>query len=181
MIQQEFAGWQPKLAVASSFLRVLPVQVGLRTRVSVLRWAGVSIGHGTVVLGDLRINGAADLGNLRIGRECVLNHGVFLDPSERLEIGDDVAIGHQVLIMTSSHEIGGPERRHGQLVTAPVVVENGAWLSSRCVIQPGVTIGAGSIVLAGAVVTRSVERHAVVGGIPAVVRWRLPVGPDNPT
>lgn len=145
-----------------------------------LRWAGISIGSGTVLLGNLRVNGATDLGNLKIGRECVINDGAFLDPSDRLEIGDGVALGHDVLIMTSSHEVGGPERRHGVVVSAPVIIESGAWLSSRCVIQPGVTIGAGAIVLAGAVVTKSVASNTVVGGVPAAVLRQLPAGANSP-
>ena len=173
-MEQEFAGLNLRLSIAVLGLRMLPIQVGLRMRVSVLRWAGISIGQHSVVLGNIRVNGAADLGNLTIGADCVINDGSFLDPSDRLEIGDGVALGHDVLVMTSSHAVGTPDRRHGVVVTAPVIIESGAWLSSRCVIQPGVTIGAGAIVLAGAVVTKSVACNTVVGGVPASMLWQLP-------
>ena len=49
----------------------------------------------------------------------------------------------------------------------PVRIGDGAWLASRAVVLPGVTVGEGAIVAAGAVVTRSVEPHTLVGGVPA--------------
>jgi len=50
---------------------------------------------------------------------------------------------------------------------APVIIEDYAWVSSRTTLLPGVTIGKGAVVAAGAVVTKSVEPYTVVGGVPA--------------
>lgn len=59
--------------------------------------------------------------------------------------------------------------------SAPVVIEDYAWLSCRSIILPGVTVGKGAVVAAGAVVTKSVESYTIVGGIPA-----KPIGKRNP-
>jgi maltose O-acetyltransferase len=53
--------------------------------------------------------------------------------------------------------------------TAPVVIEDFAWLGSRAMVLPGVTVGKGAVVAAGAVVTRDVPPYAIVGGVPARV------------
>lgn len=55
-----------------------------------------------------------------------------------------------------------------QGVGGPVVIEDYAWLSCRTVILPGVTIGKGAVVAAGAVVTKDIEPYSIVGGVPAV-------------
>jgi maltose O-acetyltransferase len=168
----EFRGFRIRLAVLRWLLWLPPHSSGSRFRRSVLKLAGVSIGHGTVVLGPITIGGAGRLENLVIGDDCTINGGSFLDPADRLTIGNDVAIGHDVLIMTSSHELGTSHRRHGPVTSAPVTIGDGAWLCSRSVIQPGIDVGRGAVVLAGAVVTRSVPPNVVVGGVPAGIVTR---------
>jgi len=59
------------------------------------------------------------------------------------------------------------------VVVAPVLIERGAWICARALILPGVTVGARSVVAAGAVVTRSVPPDVVVAGNPAKVVRRL--------
>ena len=83
-------------------------------------------------------------------------------------LGKEGDIVHQV-ITTSSHVIGTPERRAGRLKPEPVRIGHGAWIASRAVILPGVEVGEGAIVAAGAVVARSVAPNTLVGGIPARV------------
>ena len=84
-------------------------------------------------------------------------------------------LGHEVSIITSSHEIGPTERRAYGSVAEPVVIEPGAWIGARATLLPGVTIGKGAIVGAGAVVTRSVEADTLVAGVPARMLRRLDV------
>jgi maltose O-acetyltransferase len=76
-------------------------------------------------------------------------------------------LGHEVMLMTSSHEIGSDEHRAGPLYTAPITIKDGVWIGSRSVVLPGVTVGAGSVVAAGAIVTKDVPPHTLVGGVPA--------------
>jgi maltose O-acetyltransferase len=95
-------------------------------------------------------------------------------------IGDDVMMGPEVLIYTSNHtmEAGIPMRLQ-PLKSAPVHIGNDVWIGARCIILPGVTIGDGAVLAAGAVVTRAVPANAIVGGIPAkVIKYRA--GPSRP-
>jgi maltose O-acetyltransferase len=72
------------------------------------------------------------------------------------------------MILTSTHELDIREHRAGAVQRSPVVIGDGAWLGARCVILPGVTVGAGSIVNPGAVVNKDVAAHTRVGGMPAM-------------
>ena len=80
-----------------------------------------------------------------------------------------MTIGHQVLIITTTHELGPREHRAGSALRNPVKIEDGAWIGSRCVILPGVTVGAGAIVEPGSVVNKDVAPNTSVRGIPAKV------------
>lgn len=105
--------------------------------------------------------------NVTIGRGSFLNFGVWIEASRQVTIGRNVGVGHQVMICTSTHEIGATERRAGTPYGEPVTIGDGAWIGARATILPGVTVGAGAIVAAGAVVTRDVPPNVMVGGVPA--------------
>jgi len=146
----------------------LPNGIGNRLRAQLLRWCGLHIGAGTTVAGALTITGGRRAShNLHIGRHCFINVGCVFDASARIEIGDGVALGQQVLITTNSHDANHPDRRAGALVPQPIRVGSGAWIAARAVLLPGVAVGDGAVVTAGAVVTRSVPAHTMAGGIPA--------------
>ncbi len=164
-----------RLLVLRVLFAPMPLFVGSRVRAAGLRQAGFQIGRGTVMWGMPVITGGAGLEQrLHIGKECWFNAGCRLDLSDVITIGDRAAIGHEVLIMTSSHELGDQSRRAGPLYTRPVTIGTGAWLGARAVILPGVTIGAGAVIAAGAVVTRDVPPNTLVGGVPARVIKELP-------
>jgi maltose O-acetyltransferase len=148
--------------------------VGARLRAAALRLAGFQIGRGTTFAGMPAIAGNGELRpRLRVGDCCWVNVGLRLDLSERIEIGDHVTIGHEVLLLTSGHHFGGSQHRAGALSVAPVRIGHGAWLGARCTILAGVTVGAGAVVAAGAVVTRDVPPNTLVGGGPARVLREL--------
>jgi maltose O-acetyltransferase len=75
-----------------------------------------------------------------------------------------VDIASQVMIFNSQHDINDP---HFGAITAPVTIEDYVFIGPRAIILPGVTIGRGAVVAAGAVVTKNVAPGTVVGGIPA--------------
>lgn len=113
---------------------------------------------------------------ITIGAGTFVNYGCFFDGSAPITIGRNVRIGMQALFVTGSHESGSIEQRAGAETSSPIVVEDGAWIGARATILPGVTIGRGAIVAAGAVVTRSVDPLVTVAGIPA-----RPVGDPGTT
>jgi len=101
---------------------------------------------------------------IRIGRNCTIGDSVFLDGRSGLTIGDSVNFGSHVTIYTRQHDVDSPDFAE---IGAPVSVGDHAWVSSHSIILPGVTIGEGAVVAAGAVVTRDVAPFTLVGGNPA--------------
>ena len=170
VMHEELEGLHPRLQLARMALALLPPFVGSRLRVRVLRLAGLQIGHGTVMWGLPTILGSGDLATrLVIGQECWFNVRCLLDVNANLVIGSRVALGQEVMILTNGHRIAGSDRRAGALDARPVTIEDGAWLSTRCTILPGVTVGAGAVIAAGAVVTNTVPANVLVGGVPAQI------------
>lgn len=176
VLHSEIAELHIRLQVAQLAMRLLPSHVGNRLRVALLRLIGFRIGRGTVMWGAPTITGSGKLyTRLTVGEGCWINMGCFLNLGAPISIGNSVAIGQQVMILTDTHAIGDPMRRAGALQAAPVQIEDGAWLGARCTILPGVTIGKGAVVAAGAVVTKSVPPHVLVGGTPARILRELSV------
>lgn len=168
LLRSETSELQIRLQLAHLAMWPLPPHVGNRLRVYLLRMAGFQIGRGTVMWGAPTITGSGDLyTRLHIGRDCWFNIGCMLNLGATITIGDRVAIGHQVMILTDSHAIGDQKRRAGPLTALPVQIGDGAWVGARATILPGVTIGEGAVVAAGAVVTKTVAPNLLVGGVPA--------------
>jgi acetyltransferase-like isoleucine patch superfamily enzyme len=109
----------------------------------------------------------------RIGEGTWVSRGCCLDLRGGLEIGRDVSVSPEVMILTSAHDPHHPEF---ELTLAPVLIEDHAWIASRATIMPGVRISRGAVVAAGAVVTRDVDALTVVGGVPA-----RPIGVRDPS
>lgn len=109
-----------------------------------------------------------------VGDNAQLGHGARIDQDVR--IGHDVVMGPDVVIMTNTHafeEPNRPIRLQGNGGVLPVVIEDDVWIGTRVIVLPGVTIGRGSVVGAGSVVTRSIPAFSIAVGVPAqVVRRR---------
>jgi acetyltransferase-like isoleucine patch superfamily enzyme len=103
---------------------------------------------------------------LSIGANSIIGHNALLDARSGLTIGENVNLSNEVMIWSLHHDYNDPDFA---AIGAPVIIEDYAWLCSRCIILPGVTIGKGAVVAAGAVVSRNVLPYTVVGGIPAKV------------
>jgi len=100
---------------------------------------------------------------LRVGRETFVGR-VELAVNSSLHIGDYVCINDGAKLLTASHDIRDPSWRS---FARPIVIEDYAWVATNAIILPGVTIGRGAVVAAGAVVSRDVPPHAVALGNPA--------------
>lgn len=101
------------------------------------------------------------------------NSGIGINCQIRgpLEIGSDVMMGPEVLILTQNHchhNIDIPMRLQGYVKEA-VKIGDDCWIGQRAIILPGVTLGRGVIVAAGAVVTKSFPDYSIIGGVPAKI------------
>lgn len=104
-------------------------------------------------------------GVLTIGDRTYINSGASLCAQESVQIGARCAIGNQVLVMDTDFHSIDDHTQPG--VARRVVIEDDVWLSARVIVLKGVTIGRGAVVAAGAVVTKDVPPHTLVGGVPA--------------
>ena len=100
-----------------------------------------------------------------LGKRNVINFGCLLDGRKfRIRTGDDVSIGPEASIITLGHD---PQSATFADRGADVVISDHAWICYRATILPGVTIGEGAVVAAGAVVSKDVEPFTIVAGNPA--------------
>ncbi|MBF0145478.1 MAG: acyltransferase [Magnetococcales bacterium] len=109
--------------------------------------------------------------NIEIGDRCSLNYNVILNGRGGLIIGDDFTSGPNVIVWTVEHHFKDRTRRvleQGE-IEQPVTIGNDVWCGAQSVILSGVTIADGTVVAAGAVVTRDTEPYSIVGGVPAKV------------
>jgi acetyltransferase-like isoleucine patch superfamily enzyme len=101
---------------------------------------------------------------IEIGPGTVIGHWATLDGRRGIAIGRDVNLSSEVALWTLQHD---PDDRRFGVRGGPIAIEDHAWISFRATVLPGVTIGRGAVVAAGAVVTGDVEEYTVVGGVPA--------------
>ncbi len=137
-----------------------------------LRRFGLEVGEGAVIFHGCFFGGT----DVSIGERTFVNYSCTFDNNAAITIGSDCAIGMNVLVVTSTHEVGPSQRRAGALSSAAVVIEDGCWIGAGATILCGVTIGPGSIVAAGSVVTDDVVPNVLVGGVPAreITQLELP-------
>ena len=174
---EDFQALHPRLRLAHLLLALCPRLCLSRLRTRVYRACGIRIGPRSLIHGTMSLMGSGRIWDrLCIGADCQITTPICLELGERITIGDRVVIGHHATIMTTTHEIGGPGQRCGPRVYAPVAIEDGCWIGAHATVLPGVTIGSGSVVAAGAVVVRDVPPHSLAGGVPARVLRSLDEG-----
>lgn len=112
--------------------------------------------------------------DLSLGENSII--GIRNEIGAKVVIGDNTMLGPEVLILTRNHRhnrIDIPMMDQGSEENQEVIIGNDVWIGARAIILPGVSIGNGSIVGAGAVVSKNVEEYSIVVGNPArIVRKR---------
>ena len=126
------------------------------------RVCGVKIGKGSTIHMFASFYNPS---NISIGKDTIIGEWAVLDGRAPLIIGDHVDIASNVMIYNAEHDV------HSQNFTKPglekVEIGDYVFIGPRAIILPGVTLGRGSVVAAGAVVTKDVESLTIVGGVPA--------------
>lgn len=188
LIFLEFRNW------LFEFLRIMPGNLGVALRYSIYKvifarcGKNISVSQGChirdfnkIALGNNITFGlnsqiySAGNGNERIeiGDNVSLNSNVMInaDIGGCIRIGNNVLIGPNVVLRASNHkysDLNTPIRQQGHK-PGYIIIEDDVWIGANAVVLPGVKIGKGAIVGAGAVVTKDVKTYSIVGGVPA--RW----------
>jgi maltose O-acetyltransferase len=119
----------------------------------------------TVVKTELVVEG----GTLEICEGAYINYGCSIAARHLVRIGPNCRIGTYAMITDNDFHRLEPELRDEIPESAPVILEENVWLGGRVIVLPGVTIGAGSAIGAGSVVTRDIPPHSLAVGVPARV------------
>ena len=103
--------------------------------------------------------------NIHIGKNVFINSGCHFQDQGGITIGDGTLIGHCVVLATINHDFSPQNRKNEHI--KPIVIGKNVWVGSHSTITQGVTGGDGSIIAAGAVITKDVPAGVIVGGVPA--------------
>lgn len=139
-----------------------------RYRWRLYRLAGLHLEAMVDFPGALRIRPIGGARHITIGPDTFINTDCsFGCPVASIHIGERVQVGPGVSFETVNHGlVYEPDRGRGAS-HQPIVVEDEVWIGARAILTPGIRIGRGAVVMAGAVVTKDVAPGAAVGGVPA--------------
>lgn len=142
----------------------LPYPLPSRFRVFLLRCFGASIGRGVVIRAGVKISFPW---RLTIGDHTWIGEDVMILSLDRVTLGSNCCVSQRAFLCTGSHRF---DRPGFDLVTKPIVVQDGSWVAADVFVAPGVTIGPNSMCVAGSVVLGDVAADSTVCGNPAVVK-----------
>jgi putative colanic acid biosynthesis acetyltransferase WcaF len=131
-----------------------PLQLSSRVRVWALRMFGAKIGKGVVFRPRTRVKFPW---KLTIGDRCWIGEGVWFHNQDFVVVGNDVVISQDTFLTTGSHAL----RRDMALVTRPITISNGVWVTSRCVVLGGTFIGANSVLAPLQVVSGEIPENVI--------------------
>ena len=144
------------------------LRISDRYRYILLKLAGFQIYGKPVIWSPVNVSPIGGAKNVIINEGTFINSEVrFGAPSAEISIGRNCAIGPRVSFETVNHGIRWEPEIGRETHAKPIVVEDEVWIGSGAIILQGVTIGRGSIVAAGSVVTTDVPSFVLVGGVPA--------------
>jgi putative colanic acid biosynthesis acetyltransferase WcaF len=137
-----------------------PWQISSGLRVRVLRAFGAKIGRGVVFRPRTRVKFPW---KLSIGDRSWIGEGVWIHNQDWVRIDHDAVLSQDTFVTTGSHR----HRSDMGLVTRPISIAAGAWITSRCVVLGGTSLGVSCLVTAGSVVSGTIAANTIVSGIPA--------------
>lgn len=143
--------------VVEALLVTNPLQVSSGIRIRALRAFGATIGSGAIIRPRVRVKFPW---KLAIGGRSWIGEGVWFHNQDRITIGADVVISQETFLTTGSHRA----RVDMGLITKPIVVEDGAWITSRCVVLGGTHVGRSALARPTTVLKGEIAANAVVSG-----------------
>ncbi len=107
--------------------------------------------------------------NVYIGQYSYVNEGFFGDARGGIHIGERVAVGPHVMVISSAHKIGKAHQRCGAHLARRVIIGDGSAIGGGSAIHSGVRLGTGVVVSAGSVVMRSAPANSLISGVPGKI------------
>jgi putative colanic acid biosynthesis acetyltransferase WcaF len=146
--------------------KLIPISA---VRVGLLRLFGARIGANCRLVHPIRVKAPW---NLEVGDNCWFGVDVWIYNQAPIRIGSNVCISQGTFLTAGSHELA----TNMDLQVAPIVIEDGVWITAKCVVQMGVTIGRSAVVTPLSVVHCSLEAEGIYGGNPVrFIRKRFDV------
>lgn len=148
-------------------------------RTRLLRLAGMSLDPSAQLAENVYLGAR----NLVMEKGTFVNVGAFIDGSAGVVLEEYVRVGPYVKILTGTHRLRNSLLRRwpkDPILGSPVRVRRGSWVGIGAIILPGVTIGEGCVIAAGALVTKTTEPHGLYCGVPAKRVKDLPLNEAIP-
>lgn len=144
-------------AVAERLFVTNSWQISSALRIRVLRAFGAEIGEGVIFRPRTRVSFPW---RLHIGDRSWIGEGVWFHNQDDIHIGSDVVISQETFLTTGSHA----HRRDMALITRPILISNGAWVTSRCIVLGGTKIGISALIQPGTVVSGDIPQNVIWDG-----------------
>jgi putative colanic acid biosynthesis acetyltransferase WcaF len=157
-------------AVAELLFVTNPWQISSGLRVKVLRAFGAEIGEGVIFRPRTRVKFPW---KLQIGDRSWIGEGVWFHNQDHIRIGHDVSISQETMLTTGSHA----HRRDMALITREIVIEDGVWITARCVVLGGACVRRSALARPMTILSGEVAPNTVVSGLDAAVvgtRFTIP-------
>lgn len=181
--REKFKRYKSFLAGISSFIRFFPLNirkmifvtirgipgnVGIALRYAVLKTLAKSIGDNVSVHENVIL---LHLENLEIGDNVSIHPMCYLDADGEISIGNDVSIAHGTSIISTTHNYEDTSEmiNNQGLKKRKVSIGNNIWIGAKATVVCGINVSDGTVIGAGAVVTKNFPSNVVVGGVPAKI------------
>ncbi len=163
-------GYRPKRSPLVIYLWYLlnlivirnPFNPSSRLRAITLRLFGAIIGHHVILRPGLRVKYPWEL---EVGNYTWIGEDVWIDNYAKVRIGNHACLSQGTYLCTGNHDWNDPAFA---ICPSPITIEDGVWIGARCLIAPNVTLGAQSVVSAGATVFHNLDAFGIYSGNPAV-------------
>lgn len=150
-------------ALVEFLLVTNPLQPSSLLRIKTLRLFGAKIGQNVIMRPRTRVKFPW---NLEIGDRSWIGEGVWVHNQDKVTIGNDVVISQDTFVTTGSHAV----RRDMALVTSPIIIHDGAWVTSKCIILGGTSIGQSTVITPMSVASGALPANMIFGGNPGVLK-----------
>jgi putative colanic acid biosynthesis acetyltransferase WcaF len=139
-----------------------------RLKIALLRLFGARVGHGVVIKPRVNIKYPW---LLEVGNHVWIGEGAWIDNLAKVSIGNHVCISQGAMLLTGNHNY---KRESFDLLTGPIVLEDGVWIGAQSVVCPGVICRSHAVLSVGSAATKELDAYSVYQGNPAVkVRERV--------